>query len=129
MPNTVPPLRATRLRDSIDPGIAGLLLSQAFSFLDMLRVSTKIFINVESMMNAVERLHEYSFLEDQEAPAAVPADKLLDPAWPSAGRLEFEGYAVRYRPGLPLVLSQCFEPSVARRVSAQCLCSFFFTWF
>ena len=56
----------------------------------------------ESQIVAVERLQEYAVLAP-EAPASVPEHE-PPPAWPEVGAVAFERCAMRYRPGLPLVL-------------------------
>ena len=56
----------------------------------------------ESQIVAVERLQEYAVLAP-EAPASV-SEHEPPPAWPEVGAVAFERCAMRYRPGLPLVL-------------------------
>lgn len=58
--------------------------------------------DVETNIVAVERIKEYGETQ-QEAPWDIPSK---DPAqtWPDNGAVEFRNYAVRYRPGLDLVL-------------------------
>ena len=57
---------------------------------------------VETNIVAVERLKEYSNLE-QEAPWIWP-DNRPEKAWPQAGMMEFEDYGLRYREDTPLVV-------------------------
>ena len=57
---------------------------------------------VETDIVAVERLKEYSMIE-QEAPWIWP-DNRPEEAWPQAGMMEFEDYGMRYREDTPLVV-------------------------
>ena len=57
---------------------------------------------VETNIVAVERLKEYSMIE-QEAPWIWP-DNRPEKAWPQAGMMEFEDYGLRYREDTPLVV-------------------------
>lgn len=58
--------------------------------------------DVETNIVAVERIKEYGE-SPQEAPWEIP-NKNPSSAWPEHGSVEFKNYAVRYRPGLDLVL-------------------------
>ncbi|KAH9117348.1 hypothetical protein AeMF1_008866, partial [Aphanomyces euteiches] len=59
---------------------------------------------VDSFMTSVERLHHYQSLEKEETAAAAAAnDKVTN--WPSQGAIAFEGYSMRYRAHLDLVLN------------------------
>lgn len=58
--------------------------------------------DVETNIVAVERIKEYGEAP-QEAPWEIP-NKSPSTAWPENGTVEFKKYAVRYRPGLDLVL-------------------------
>lgn len=58
--------------------------------------------DVETNIVAVERIKEYGETE-QEAPWEL-ANNNLPGTWPESGRVEFKDFAVRYRPGLDLVL-------------------------
>lgn len=58
--------------------------------------------DVETNIVAVERIKEYGEAE-QEAAWEITS-KNPDNSWPKTGSVEFKKYAVRYRPGLDLVL-------------------------
>lgn len=58
--------------------------------------------DVETNIVAVERIKEYGETP-QEAPWEIP-NKTPPASWPEKGEVEFRNYAVRYRPGLDLVL-------------------------
>ncbi len=59
--------------------------------------------DVETNIVAVERVKEYSQHLDQEADWEV-GERKPDPEWPEKGEVAFEDYAMRYRPGLELVV-------------------------
>lgn len=58
---------------------------------------------METNIVAVERIKEYGEAT-QEAAWEIPS-KNPPKAWPEIGAVEFQDYAVRYRPGLDLVLT------------------------
>lgn len=58
--------------------------------------------DVETNIVAVERIKEYGETP-QEAPWEI-ANKTPPVSWPEYGEVNFRNYAVRYRPGLDLVL-------------------------
>jgi ATP-binding cassette subfamily C (CFTR/MRP) protein 1 len=58
--------------------------------------------DVETNIVAVERIKEYGEAP-QEAAWEIP-NKSPPSSWPEAGNVQFSKYAVRYRPGLDLVL-------------------------
>ncbi|XP_035982452.1 canalicular multispecific organic anion transporter 1 [Fundulus heteroclitus] len=88
-------------RDSIDSGLVGLSISYALNVTQTLNWLVRMTSELETNIVAVERVSEYSELEN-EAPWVTqhrPPEK-----WPEAGRLQFLDYKVRYRPELDLVL-------------------------
>ncbi|GJP36813.1 hypothetical protein CLOM_g21286 [Closterium sp. NIES-68] len=83
-------------------GFAGLALTSALSITGYMNWMVRMNAELESQMNAVERILEYTTLPT-EAPDVVescrpPVD------WPQQGVIEAEGVVVRYRPELPPVL-------------------------
>uniref|UniRef100_A0A3P9Q7W5 Canalicular multispecific organic anion transporter 1-like n=1 Tax=Poecilia reticulata TaxID=8081 RepID=A0A3P9Q7W5_POERE len=88
-------------RNSIDSGLVGLSISYALNVTQTLNWLVRMTSELETNIVAVERVSEYSELEN-EAPWVTqdrPSEK-----WPEAGRLQFVDYKVRYRPELDLVL-------------------------
>lgn len=69
----------------------------------LLLESVFILANLEGLMNAPERLREYSEEVAQEAPWRTDADDALPADWPREGRISLHRYQLRYRNG-PLVL-------------------------
>jgi ATP-binding cassette subfamily C (CFTR/MRP) protein 1 len=81
--------------------VVGLSLTYILTLTSSLQFALRLLTDVETSMNSVERVLEYSRVESEPAlhvPGAVAA------AWPPEGRIAFRGVSVRYRRHLPLVL-------------------------
>ncbi|XP_068119210.1 ATP-binding cassette sub-family C member 3 isoform X2 [Hyperolius riggenbachi] len=89
-------------RESLSPGLVGLSVSYALQVTMALNWMVRMTSDLETNIVAVERVKEYSETET-EAPWTIP-DKTPPEGWPSRGEVEMLNYAVRYRPGLDLVL-------------------------
>eukprot|EP01135_Chromosphaera_perkinsii_P000783 Nk52_evm71s151 gene=Nk52_evmTU71s151 len=86
----------------IDPGLAGLSLTYALQFSVNLRMLVRAYADMENFMNTVERVKEYSNIE-QEPPAIL--DHNRPPTnWPSKGCVTFENVVLSYAPDLPAVI-------------------------
>ncbi|KAJ4140873.1 ATP-binding cassette transporter yor1 [Fusarium equiseti] len=89
-------------RFSINPSTGGLVLSYILSIVGMMQFSVRQLAEVENAMNAVERLYYYGTELEEEAPShTVEVRK----SWPEKGEIVFDNVEMRYRAGLPLVLS------------------------
>lgn len=88
-------------RFSVNPSIAGLVLSYILAIVQMIQFTVRQLAEVENGMNAVERLLYYGTQLEEEAPS-----KTIDvrPSWPEKGEIVFDNVEMRYRAGLPLVL-------------------------
>jgi ABC-type multidrug transport system fused ATPase/permease subunit len=84
-------------------GLAGLSITYALSVTQSLNWSVRMASDLEASMVAVERVREYTLIQD-EAPRDTDEDKNLPYDWPSEGKIVFENASLRYRPSLPLVL-------------------------
>lgn len=89
-------------RATISPGIVGLSVSYALQITGGLLMLVRFTSDVETNIVAVERMKEYSEAP-QEAEWEIPSKKPA-PSWPKEGRVVFDAYKTRYRPGLDLVL-------------------------
>ncbi|XP_068578796.1 ATP-binding cassette sub-family C member 2 [Cebidichthys violaceus] len=94
-------LLAVISRDSLDSGLVGLSISYALNVTQTLNWLVRMTSELETNIVAVERVNEYSKLENE---AKWVTDTRPPEKWPQAGRLQFDNYKVRYRPGLDLVL-------------------------
>uniref|UniRef100_A0A671YF42 ATP-binding cassette, sub-family C (CFTR/MRP), member 2 n=1 Tax=Sparus aurata TaxID=8175 RepID=A0A671YF42_SPAAU len=88
-------------RDSLDSGLVGLSISYALNVTQTLNWLVRMTSELETNIVAVERVSEYSELENE---AKWVTDTRPPEDWPTKGKLRFENYKVRYRPGLDLVL-------------------------
>ncbi|KAI8838411.1 P-loop containing nucleoside triphosphate hydrolase protein [Chytriomyces cf. hyalinus JEL632] len=96
-------LGTVAMKDAIGAGLAGLSLTWVLSFSDYLIWIVRIQAALEMNMNAVERVCEYSEIE-QEKPPVIESSR--PPAnWPSKGSLVVSGLEMRYAPEQPAVLS------------------------
>ncbi|XP_057704162.1 canalicular multispecific organic anion transporter 1 [Corythoichthys intestinalis] len=94
-------LLAVISRDSLDSGLVGLSISYSLNVTQTLNWLVRMTSELETNIVAVERVSEYSSIENE---AKWVTDTRPAKTWPEAGRLQFENYKVRYRPGLDLVL-------------------------
>ncbi|KAI9326309.1 ATP-dependent bile acid permease [Obelidium mucronatum] len=91
------------MRDVIGAGLAGLSLTWVLSFSDYLVWIVRIQAQLEMNMNAVERVTEYTEI-DQEQAAVIPHNR--PPAnWPETGSLTISNLEMRYAPEQSPVLS------------------------
>ncbi|XP_059215146.1 canalicular multispecific organic anion transporter 1 isoform X2 [Centropristis striata] len=94
-------LFAVIARDSLESGLVGLSISYALNVTQTLNWLVRMTSELETNIVAVERVSEYTELENEAKwiTPTRPPEK-----WPEAGRVQFDNYKVRYRPGLDLVL-------------------------
>ncbi|KAH9080865.1 hypothetical protein Ae201684P_007951 [Aphanomyces euteiches] len=94
---------AVATKSSIGLAAAGLALTYSSQLCTVLSRLATFAALVDSFMTSVERLHHYQSLEKEETAAAAANDKVTN--WPSQGAIAFEGYSMRYRAHLDLVLN------------------------
>lgn len=95
--------KAFRGPDDTFAGLAGLAISYALSATQSLNWSVRMASDMEANMVAVERILEYTKIEN-EGDRQTELDRTLPDSWPTRGEIEFKDAKLRYRPGLPLVL-------------------------
>jgi ABC-type multidrug transport system fused ATPase/permease subunit len=88
-------------RFSVDPSIAGLVLSYILTIVQMIQFTVRQLAEVENNMNSTERIHHYGTQLEEEAPLHMGE---VRPTWPEHGEIVFDNVEMRYRDGLPLVL-------------------------
>lgn len=103
----------------IDPSLAGLALSYAFSTTGWMSWLVRSTAEVEQNMNSAERVLFYSRIE-RECEVVVIRDNDLDPSWPREGKIEFQNSLLRYRPDLPPALNNVTMTIKAREKIGVC---------
>jgi ABC-type multidrug transport system fused ATPase/permease subunit len=88
-------------RFSVNPSIAGLVLSYILTIVQMIQFTVRQLAEVENNMNSTERIHHYGTELEEEAPLHMGE---VRPTWPEHGEIVFNDVQMRYREGLPLVL-------------------------
>jgi ATP-binding cassette, subfamily C (CFTR/MRP), member 1 len=88
-------------RFSVNPAIAGLVLSYILAIVMMIQFTVRQLAEVENNMNATERIHYYGTELDEEAPLKLQE---VPKSWPDKGAISFDNVEMRYRSELPLVL-------------------------
>ncbi|EHN01384.1 YKR104W-like protein [Saccharomyces cerevisiae x Saccharomyces kudriavzevii VIN7] len=80
----------------LDAGLAGILLSNAFSFTETAQWIIKVFSGVELLMSSVERIKEYIEVPLEFSKSNDSATSPVD--WPQTGEIEFKNLSLRYSP-------------------------------
>eukprot|EP01113_Clastostelium_recurvatum_P045650 TRINITY_DN786_c0_g1_i1.p1 TRINITY_DN786_c0_g1~~TRINITY_DN786_c0_g1_i1.p1 ORF type:complete len:1526 (-),score=434.15 TRINITY_DN786_c0_g1_i1:5921-10498(-) len=99
---TVAALFSVIERGHVDPGLAGLSLTYALNLTGVLNWLVRQSSEVETQLVAVERVIEYTDLEEEgpyDNTSSRPSSN-----WPASGAVEFRDLKLRYRKGLDLVL-------------------------
>ena len=94
---------------AISPGSTGLVLTCCLQLPPMMADLMRFSAQLETNIVAVERIREYSKLEQEAAWESVTAP---DTSWPAAGRVEMEEVTLRYKEGgepALLEVSCCLE--------------------
>ena len=91
-------------RQGFGSGLANYALTYGFQLTSLLSFTSQYAAQLEVQMNAVERIQEYSVIE-QESPWRVP-NNTPPKEWPSKGEVVFEKACLRYRENTPLVLDK-----------------------
>ncbi|KAJ3591681.1 hypothetical protein NHX12_006813 [Muraenolepis orangiensis] len=89
------------LRDDMESGAVGLVLSYALSLIGMFQWGVRQSAEVENMMTSVERVVEYTELESE---GPWETDTKLPPDWPAEGSIVFDRVNFSHGGGGPLVL-------------------------
>ncbi|GKZ21198.1 hypothetical protein AbraIFM66951_011591 [Aspergillus brasiliensis] len=84
---------------SISPALAGFAMTFALQYNYAVSMGLRFYANVETDMNATERVLEYSSIELEEQGGHNPPA-----AWPTRGKVEVEDLVVGYAPDLPPVI-------------------------
>jgi len=88
----------------INAGLAGLLLTYSQQTTTMITYTLRLGVELEAKMTSVERIREYSTTLDSEKDPVNPEYRAPED-WPKKGDIAVKNLSMRYRRGLPLVLS------------------------
>lgn len=103
--------------DSIDPGVAGLVLTYAATFTENVLYFVQLYAEVQQSLNSVERIIEYGQIE-QEATEPLKPRLATSPGRMSERGVRFRQYTTRYAPGLePALRDISFEAGAGQRVA------------
>lgn len=90
------------IASGVESGWAALTITYALDFTNVLLWTVRMHAEMEMAMNSVERIEEYTVLE-QEAPAIIDSRR-PEPNWPNRGAVEIKNLSIRYAPDQPDVL-------------------------
>jgi len=86
----------------VPAGWAAITITYSLDFTDALLWTVRSHAEMEMGMNAVERVREYTNIEQE--PAAIVEDNRPAESWPEHGVIEVKNLSMRYSPELPDVL-------------------------
>jgi ABC-type multidrug transport system fused ATPase/permease subunit len=90
--------------DSVSPGAAGLVLTYAATFTESILWLVQIYAIIQQNLVSVERIAEFTEIEQEEQEPLERPVQNLPYNWPSQGRIQFHEYSARYAPELALTL-------------------------
>lgn len=90
-------------RGSMEGGYVGLAITQSIGLTGMFQWGMRQSAELENQMTSVERILEYSKVEN-EPPLESAPDKKPKSEWPQEGKVEFKNVFLRYAPLEPPVL-------------------------
>ena len=88
-------------RHSQHPAVSGVALSLMINALQVIQVVVREWAEVESAMNATERLHAYASTIPLEEDDSTSTLKSPSKNWPTTGEVVLTDVCMRYRPDLP----------------------------
>ncbi|KAH8691336.1 putative multidrug resistance protein [Talaromyces proteolyticus] len=103
---------------SIEPGIAGLMLAYAATFTENVMWVVQVYSIIQQNLNSVERIAEYTEVEQEISQPVRTGVYDLPEDWPSQGEVRLEKYSTRYSPELEPSLNEVsFETRRGERVA------------
>jgi ABC-type multidrug transport system fused ATPase/permease subunit len=91
---------------SIDFGSAGLVLTYSTTFTENIMWFVQVYAFIQQNLNSVDRILEYSKVEQEHYKPISTATYDMPTRWPSQGRIRFIDYTTRYASDLNPALNQ-----------------------
>lgn len=85
----------------IDSGLAGIALTYALTFNELVLWMVRMFADLEMNMNGMERVREWMSLPGEKQAAETESIRYT---WPERGEIEFKNLSLKYAPDLPHVI-------------------------
>ncbi|RAO67757.1 uncharacterized protein BHQ10_003769 [Talaromyces amestolkiae] len=102
---------------SIDFGSAGLVLTYSTTFTENIMWFVQVYAFIQQNLNSVDRILEYSKIEQENYLPRSTATYDMPSDWPSQGGIRFNNYTTRYSSDLNPALSQVsFEAKPGQRI-------------
>lgn len=112
---SVAALLVVLLRNTISPGLAGVVLVQSLQLTGFFQFGVRLAAETENYFTSVERIQAYSKLPTEADPDTAPG--IITEDWPLNGEIEFVHYTMAYREDLPPVLNDlCFKVKAQEKV-------------
>jgi ABC-type multidrug transport system fused ATPase/permease subunit len=102
---------------SINLGSAGLVLTFSTTFTENIMWFVQVYALIQQNLNSVDRILEYSEVEQEQYKPRSTAMYDMPTDWPSQGGIRFIDYTTRYAPELnPALSCVTFEAQPGRRI-------------
>ena len=102
---------------SIDFGNAGLVLTYSTTFTENIMWFVQVYAFIQQNLNSVDRIQEYSKVEQEHYKPRSTAIYDMPADWPSQGGIRFVDYTTRYASDLNTALSKVnFEAKPGQRI-------------
>ncbi|WPH01610.1 Hypothetical protein R9X50_00445800 [Acrodontium crateriforme] len=103
---------------SIEPGAAGLALTYAATFTETALFLVQLWAIVQQNFNSVERIKEYTEIDQEPKQALKNPDRPITDEWPDRGAIVISDYATKYSPELDRALNAIsFKVDAGQRVA------------
>ena len=89
---------------TVEPGAAGLVLTYAATFSENVLWFVQIYAIIQQNLNSVERIVEYTKIDQEPVRPLKPEPYELTVGWPSEGNVCFQDFTTRFSPELEPVL-------------------------
>lgn len=118
---TVASLMAGKYLTSLDVGLASLAVSNMAQITQALSGISRNVAEVEQSLQSVERVLEYSDVEQEEEVSAAKCK--VDKSWPQNGSIVFDHVSARYRPFVSLSITTQIVCVSHYGVACVCVCA------